>query len=57
MDTKTYSGKTIRNILAERDDQIFRTVCEKLCKYSDEKQGEEARWEEHCKNCPLWELL
>ena len=48
--------KQIENMYDELMNEIFETVCEDLCKYADE-EGEQSRWEAHCKDCELWRLL
>lgn len=46
----------IKNQLDELARLTFECVCSEKCEHRH-KEGEEKRWQEHCKNCELWRYL
>lgn len=57
METTMSKRKQMERLLEEMATEIWETVCEDLCKWNDEQTSEHSRWENHCKDCPLWKLL
>lgn len=53
----TSKRKQMERLLEEMATETWETVCEQLCKWNDTDEGEHSRWENHCKDCPLWKIL